>query len=148
MRHNPLLKRTTAKHQQSGSMIATGLFIIVFMAILLAGIMRTISVGGNNTAYEVIGLRALLSAKSGLEIGLARLYPLNSEQATSCAEVTASPVSLPDANAFNRCAVSLSCETRENVNNGKDLFIITATGQCTHSTLTTSRQLVIEAIGS
>lgn len=145
MRHKFIQK---GKLNHKGSMTATGLFIIVFMSILLAGIMRTISVGGQNTAYEVIGLRAFMAAQTGLEVGLSRLYPLNSTNSTSCAAVKASPnpVALPDIKAFKHCSVTLNCIPREDVSNNKDLFIISATGKCNHAELTTSRKLEIEAI--
>lgn len=143
MRHKPAI--LSFKSKQSGSMLVTGLFIIVFMAVLLAGILRTINVGGINTAYEVIGTRALLSAQTGLEIGLSRLYPLNSTSSTSCAAVEAN-INLPNITAFSGCSVTLDCEPREDVNNNKDLYTISATGQCNNAELTTSRKLQVEAI--
>ncbi|MCU4675066.1 hypothetical protein N7931_05415 [Catenovulum sp. 2E275] len=136
------------KSIHTGSTLVTSLFIIVFMAVLLAGILRTISIGGSNISYEVIGQRALLSAKAGLEVGLSRLYPLDSTASTDCATITASTVNLPQQKSFfSGCTVSLSCETRSGVNNGGDLFIISAIGQCTAAELTTSRRLIIEAVG-
>ncbi|WAJ70067.1 hypothetical protein [Catenovulum adriaticum] len=146
MRHKPAI--LSFKSKQSGSMLVTGLFIIVFMAVLLAGILRTINVGGINTAYEVVGTRALLAAQTGLEVGLSRLYPLNSQNSATCTAVKASPnpISLPNINAFKSCSVTLNCETRVDVNNNKDLFVITAKSKCNHSELSTSRKLEIEAI--
>lgn len=142
MRHKPAI--LSFKSKQSGSMLVTGLFIIVFMAVLLAGILRTINVGGINTAYEVIGTRALLSAQTGLEIGLSRLYPLNSTSSTSCAAVEAS-VTLPNITAFSGCSVTLKCKFRDE--NDAKLFVITSASECKLTELTTYRELAIEAVG-
>ena len=145
MRHNNASIRAILKYKQTGSMMVTGLFIIVFMAILLAGILRTISVGGMNVAYEVVGLRALNSAQTGVEVALGRLYPLSTTTAAGCTAVTANPINLPNITGFAQCSVTVSCETRSEVNNGTDIFVITSTGQCASAELSTSRQIVIEA---
>ena len=146
MRHK-FSQTQTKTAKQRGSTLTTALFIIVFMGILLAGIMRLINVGGINTAYEVVGLRALQAAHTGIEVGLSRFYPLNSANSTSCATVIASAVTLPSQFGFDNCSVVIACSTRTNVIEGnRDLIQISSTASCTSGDFTTSRKLSIEAI--
>lgn len=141
------LKFSATKNSQKGSMLTSAIFIIVFMAIILAGVMRLINIGGINTAYEVIGLRALQAAHTGIEVGLSRYYPLTTSSSTNCTAVTTSSVSLPSTYGMSDCSVSLTCSTRDNVIDGsRDIIELTSTGTCSSGDFTTSRQLTIEAI--
>ncbi|MER2490641.1 hypothetical protein [Catenovulum sediminis] len=145
MRHSDIHAPYRLK-KQTGSSLVMALFVLVFLSVLLAGVMRSLNIAGMNNAYEIIGLRALAAAQSGLEISLSRLYPLNINTATDCATVTASAVNLPATNGFNNCQLNISCTTRSGVVNGADLLSITSLAQCTAGELTTSRQLTIEAV--
>ncbi|EWH08754.1 MSHA biogenesis protein MshP [Catenovulum agarivorans DS-2] len=148
MRHNisQKLQSQQLKRKRQGSSLIIALFVLVFLSILLAGVMRSLSVANLNIAYEVIGLRALSSAQSGIQIALSRLYPTTSTSTTDCATITASPITLPNTTGFRGCSVSLNCSTRSGVINGNDLLTITSTAQCTVSDLITTRSISVEAV--
>lgn len=147
MRHNNhLTSQCLCRNKQQGSSLVIALFVLVFLSILLAGVMRSLSVSNLNVAYEVVGLRALSSAQSGIQVALSRLYPTTTTTVTNCTSITASAVTLPNINGFRGCSVSLTCTTRAGVVNGNDLLTITSTAQCTVSDLITTRTVSVEAV--
>ncbi|WP_016954611.1 hypothetical protein [Catenovulum agarivorans] len=139
------LNQYRTQNKQQGSSLVIALFVLVFLSILLAGVMRSLSVSNINVAYEIVGLRALSSAQSGIQIALSRLYPTSSTDVGDCDDV-GDPVTLPNINGFRGCSVKLQCDRRAGVVNGKDLLTITSTATCTVSDLETTRSVSVEAV--
>ncbi len=127
---------------QSGSSLVMALFIIVLMSVLLLALGRQLISSSTSVSIEVQGNRAFNAAQSGLQLGLAQLFPLNAT--ASCAAVSASF-------SFNQpglqsCAATVSCLQ---VNNPdvltRPLYRLTSAGSCQAGDLKSSRVVVMEA---
>ena len=91
---------------QHGSAIMVALFVIVIMALLAAALGRFLVDSDEQYAVEIRGVRALMAAQSGLEIGLYRLYPNNHWNAQSCAALN----SAFTVSGLVDCRVKLTCQ--------------------------------------
>lgn len=97
--------------KQQGSMLVIAIFIITVMLLLGMSMLRVINNADKSLTSEILGIRAFYSAQSGVDIGLARLFPINDGKntITSCEQVT-KPIDLPDEIGFKTCHVTLGCQ--------------------------------------
>lgn len=92
---------------QRGSAIMIALFVIVIMGLLAAAMGRFLVDSGEKNTVEVRGVRALMAAQSGLEVGLYRLYPNDHWDAQQCVALTSIPFAVP---GLVDCNVVLTCK--------------------------------------
>jgi len=92
---------------QRGSAIMVALFVIVIMALLAAAMGRFLVDSGEKNTVEVRGVRALMAAQSGLEVGLYRLYPNDHWDAQQCVALTRTPFAVP---GLVDCEAEVSCQ--------------------------------------
>ena len=91
-----------------GSAIMVALFVIVIVGLLAAALSRLLLDSSEKVTVEVLGVRALMAAQSGLEQGFYQLYPNGIWQAeqpdaaghAACARGSASPAA---SAAAGRC---------------------------------------------
>lgn len=115
-------------NSQNGSALLIAVFVVVVMAVLMAGISRSISSSVDQTAYEVLGIRALLAADTGTELALMELFPHDTPSGTtSCADVTTEIYMTTQF--VTPCVVAISCQS----NTSNDYFQIQSTGTCKSS---------------
>lgn len=130
--------------RQKGSALTVAVFIIVVMALLVAGLLALLNRQSGTLVYEVLGSRAYLAAQSGIQAGLVRLYPLNGSLG-SCSLLSSGDQALA-APGLAGCHYRLSCAEQQSAD--ADLpgrvLRLTSTGQCTGGSLATSRQLAVE----
>lgn len=104
-------------------MLVVAVFIITTMTVLGVGLTKVLSTTNRTVAIDVLGKRAYFSAQSGMEIGLARLFPVSDPAnpiVTSCFDVK-QPIVLPNRPSFNNCKVSLDCLEKAVVE-GEDIY--------------------------
>ncbi len=136
------LRTTTAARQQAGSSLVMALFIIVLMSVLLLALGRQLISSSQSVSIEVQGNRAFNAAQSGLQLGLAQLFPVNST--ASCAAVAAS-FSFNQA-GLQSCQANLSCVAVANPDvTSRPLYQLTSIGKCHAGDIQSSRVLVMEA---
>jgi MSHA biogenesis protein MshP len=132
------------RYQQAGSSLVRALFIIVLMSVLLLALGRQLISSSTSVSIEVQGNRAFNAAQSGLQLGLAQLFPLNTT--ASCAAVAASfSFSQP---GLQSCTATLSCSQVDNPDNptpSRPLFRLSSAGSCEAGDIRSSRVVVMEA---
>ncbi len=99
-----------AMARQGGSAVMVALFVIVIMALLAAAMGRFLVDSGEKNTVEVRGVRALMAAQSGLEIGLYRLYPNGSwnAQSQACAPIRLPSGAMPPG--LVGCEAEVTCQ--------------------------------------
>ncbi|QDF68308.1 MSHA biogenesis protein MshP [Shewanella sp. SNU WT4] len=112
------------RHQ--GSVLVIAIFIITVMFLLTGALIRVLNDGDDSLVLEVWGARALFTANSGVEVGLARLFPLTGG-VTDCAAV-GSAWTPPNEIGFSDCQVELAC-TKTTVA-GMTQFAISSNAVC------------------
>ena len=134
--------RPVLNSPQRGSSLVMALFIIVLMSVLLLALGRQLISSAQSVSIEVQGNRAFNAAQSGLQIGLAQLFPINST--ANCTAVSASFVfSQP---GLQSCTATLSCLQVNNPDDAtRPLYRLTSTGSCLSGDITSSRIVVMEA---
>lgn len=137
--------------KQQGSMLMVALFIIVVMGLLVAALSRLVISSSSMVSTEVLGARAFFAAQTGLELGLAELYPL--QRKTSASDSTAIGESLvcEEAKNYNfstsglaECKAEVSCVESNDTNVGIKHYYLTSIGRCGEGSYTSSRTLEME----
>lgn len=144
--------------KQQGSALIVAIFIIVVMALLVAALSRLLTSSSESVSYEVLGTRAFFAAQSGMEQGLAQLFPLATAAnptgaSTYCAipalELTGSAPAavLPlISNGLQGCSFTLSCSSGRAATAATETiyYQLVSTGTCGSGQLQTSRTIQME----
>ena len=131
-------------------MLMVALFIIVVMGLLVAALSRLVISSSSAVSTEVLGARAFFAAHSGLELGLAELYPLQRRTSAADSAVSSEAVVCPtqdygfSAPGLAQCKVQVSCVESNDSAAGVKHYYLTSTGVCQESSYTTSRTLEME----
>lgn len=137
---------------QSGGALAVAIFIIVVMSIIGIAMVRILSDLGRATVSDVYGARAYAAARSGAEVFLTDLFPLDSPSDFSvCPIRDANPPAEQFAQSFtiaglSGCETSVACDRLE-LNapySGTHIRIVTQ-GICDTGAGEFSRQVILEA---
>lgn len=157
--------------KQQGSALIIAIFIIVVMTLLVGALSRLLSSSSENTIYEVLGTRAFFAAQSGIEQGLAQLFPV-SANSTYCeigVDGRSPAVNPPDAlnirvnsglagiaeeqtQGFNNiaglqgCSYTLNCTSGRKVDDDSAVryYQLISTGYCKAGAVESQRTLEIE----
>lgn len=148
-----------SQHKQHGSALIISLFIIVVMTLLVAALSKLLISSTESVSYEVLGTRAFFAAQSGVEYGLAQLFPLTtatdpSGSSSYCAIATGQLdgaaaeqiVPLNTASGLQNCSFTLNCKSaRPTLVSGETIYYqLVSTGTCGSGSLQTSRTVEIE----
>lgn len=126
----------SAGHPQRGSAIMVALFVIVIVGLLAAALGRLLLDSGEKVTVEVLGVRALMAAQSGVEQGLYQLYPNGVWQAatadangkTGCDKVTTSLSFSSDG--LRGCSAAIVCTTLSVTSGAVTSYRLASTGRC------------------
>lgn len=138
--------------RQRGGALAVAVFIIVIMSILGVAMVRILADLGRSTVSDVYGARAYAAARSGAEVFLTELFPLNNPVNTSvCPERNSSMPSTSVYSAhysvegLSSCSSQVRCDRLELSSFTGTHFRITAEGSCTAGDMVYSKQIILEA---
>ncbi len=157
-------KKNRFRHRfvgQRGGALAVAIFIIVVMSILGVAMVRILGDLGRATVSDVYGTRAYAAARSGAELFLTDLFPLDAPVDTSVCSVRDTSVPLnnpftPDlTQAFavpglNGCSAEVACDyldlgAIDPAYTGTHFRIITR-GICDAGDMEYSKEVILEAI--
>ena len=126
MKHNRLGRR---KSSQNGSALAIAVFIIVVMAVLAAGITKSISSSSDQVVYEVLGTRALFAAESANERMLALIFPIAIDGSDEAACVSSQSTKFTQPGLVN-CVATTDCTLNEPTGSNTKYYQVVSTGVC------------------
>lgn len=131
-------------HKQRGASLAVVVFILVVLASLGVVMVRVISLGSASVVSEVVGTRAVLAARSGLELAMTELFPLNQREASSC-EVVNANWNLVEftGQGLQDCRAEVTCETLDAGTFTQ--YRLISVGICEVGNQEFSRRLLLEA---
>lgn len=142
----------TLRFKQRGSLLITSLFVaIVLLAIGLA-LTRVIEGGAQANAVEYYGSKAFLTAQSGIEWKLQKLFPLDNSKGPCDNSVP--PNDFTNAKYMENCQfIELSCRSIDDVSDANTIggsalvtvYRITSTASCDSGQWTTQRSINVEA---
>jgi len=112
------------------------LFVIVIVGLLAAALGRLLLDSGEKVTVEVLGVRALMAAQSGVEQGLYQLYPNGIWQATSadtngktgCDKVSTNLSFSTDG--LRGCTAEIACTTLSVTSGAVTSYRLASTGRC------------------
>lgn len=112
------------RHRQHGLGLMSAIFVIVILALLVAGMSRIYVANQTYRTQEVLATRALSAAQSGAELHLSAL--LHPDVNTGCVS-DATPVAL-NAQGLQECSYQASCSVQ--TVNTVDYVTIRSIGRC------------------
>ena len=152
MKHMQLLSRSHSKGpaKQQGGLLPVAIFVIVVMSILGIAMVRLLADASRSTVADVYGARADLAARSGAEIMLMEIFPLNAppnngacvERGTTLVEQTVTFAT----EGLNSCSTTIACDYLElNAPYGGTNYRVFSQGNCEVGNNSYSKQLILEA---
>ena len=136
MYHKPEVIR---HNRQRGVSLPAILVIIIVMGIISAALVNLTATSQLEVGNDVVSLRAFLAAEGGAQNGMARLFPLGGG-AANCNAFTinyATP-------SLNGCTANVTCAGPVTFN-GRDMYTLSSTGQCTLGATVSVRTLQVGA---
>lgn len=132
------------KQSQRGGMLFISVFVIIVLGMLGMTLTNLLATSAETITYEVLGLRALNAAKSGLEVQISLAFPLNTSppQPTVCTDNNQTLV----GTGFNSCSFNAKCIEETGVgSSGITYYRFSSTGTCTSSGITVNRTVAVDA---
>ena len=126
--------------RQRGFSIPAALFVLVVVAMLAAAMQKILSQGEQDVAREVLSMRALMAAESGIERGLNQVLEINPASCTG--NLSNPPTSLTplistwvlSTAGMNSCEVNVICGVAQHDadNDGllENYYTLRSSGQC------------------
>ncbi len=126
--------------RQRGFSIPVAIFVLVVVAMLGAAMQKILSEGEQSIAREVVSMRALMAAESGIERGLNQVLEVNPASCTG--NLNNPPASLtPLISAWSlliagmsSCEVNVSCGVTQHDSDGdgdlENYYTLRSSGQC------------------
>jgi MSHA biogenesis protein MshP len=130
-------------------MLVIALFIIIVLGALAVAMTRLTSGASQNVIYEVLSLRALNTARTGIEFCLARQYPLNNVVSTPCSDSTAETASFDDIAGLENCRYSVQRQplvTATDAGQNYEYSSFTSTGTCEAGDIVVTRTVYIDSL--
>ncbi|MDF2179130.1 type II secretory pathway protein [Aliiglaciecola sp. CAU 1673] len=125
---------------QQGSMLMISLVILVVMSLLAATLLRLLSASADTLVYEAYGLRALQSARAGLDNQLVALFPTSG--ASQCQVID---TNLGTLDGFSGCRFTSRCQHKSYDGGAIQYYRLTSTGLCQAEGFEVSRTLSVDA---
>lgn len=139
-------------HKQRGSLLITSLFVAIVLLALGLALTRVIEGGAQANAVEYYGSKAFLTAQSGIEWKLQKLFPLDNTQGPC--DNSLPPNHFNSTQYMENCQfIELSCRAVEDINDANTsgsstlvtVYRITSTASCDSGQWTTQRSINVEA---
>lgn len=143
IRRNSSCKAISGPNRQQGSMLYISVFVIVVMGMLGLTLTNILATSAESVAYEVLGLRALNSAKTGLEVVISDTFPLQTSSSSSNCGSTGD-VSLNGISGLNGCQYNAECQADSSLG-AITYYRFSSTGQCSVSGVVVSRTVAVDA---
>jgi len=124
-------------------MLFISVFVIVVLGMLGITLTGLLATSAESVTYEVLGLRALNAARSGLEVQVSLAFPLDTSSAPASACGTNNQNL--SGEGFNGCSFSADCDDVGVGSNGITYFRFSSTGTCTLSGITVNRTVAVDA---
>lgn len=124
--------------KQKGLGIASALFFIVVISLLLASLANLLRSDDAAFSQEVLSLRAFLAAESGAQLAANRLLPPNGVSSCGITNYTFTRSGLLG------CQADVTCIATTVASN--NYYTITSTGNCSSGDLSASREIQIRAL--
>ena len=122
------------------------LFVLIVMAFLGTALVKIQISSSEGIAQEVLGSRALMAARSGMQAELQILFPL-SPATGSCPSGSSAKVANYDfatPQGLQQCSAKVTC-TNYVTHNGIAYYRLTSTGECGSGTLESNSQNIVKA---
>ncbi|MEM9623564.1 MAG: hypothetical protein AAF993_18105 [Pseudomonadota bacterium] len=120
-----------------GVSLPAAIFLLLVASLLAAAINQTVLVSAQSTSISIMNHRALLTAYSGAQLSLNRLYAPGTGV---CDAVTWDMSQVPQLTA---CDAEVSCQTL--VAGNFTSYTVTSTGVCTDGAVQTRRSVLVRA---
>ncbi|RUO62429.1 hypothetical protein [Pseudidiomarina insulisalsae] len=141
----------STSRQQAGAALAIALFVLLIVALLGLTLVRALNDTATAVASDVIGTRAQLAARSGIEALMTELYPLDSTLNTalcpsrSSAEPPVVRTYTFTAEGLTQCQAEVRCNQLQlnSPYRGTHIRIISG-GSCDAGSFTYSKRILVE----
>lgn len=124
--------------QQQGVSLIAAIFLILVVALLVAAIHRSVYSASQATSLSIMTHKALLTAYSGAQLSLNRLYAPSGVPACADRDWDMATVS-----QLRNCAARVSCAAQ--TSNGTTFYTVSSTGACTDGARRTQRTVMVRA---
>lgn len=125
------------KHQRGAGLIAA-IALLVIVALLALAITRTVQLGAGSVGLDILSQRALLSASSGAQLGLNRVFA--PAGAGSCGAVA---WDFSGLNGLPNCVAAVTCSSV--TVRGRLFYELRSTGTCGAGADQAERQVLVRA---
>jgi MSHA biogenesis protein MshP len=143
---------TSLKAKQQGSALMLALFIIIVLTLLGTTLVKVLSTSSEAIAQEVLGTRALMAAKSAMQVELQLLFPLDTLAPNYCAvdiidkQHNLQMASGEDIPGLYNCTAQTSCRLYfVDINTGINYYRLTSTGECGSGTITADSTGIVQS---
>ncbi len=128
--------------RQNGSMLLVALFVIIVLGALTISMMQAGSDNTRTTVFEVLGMRALNAANSGVEQALGEVIGVGGSG--QCSNVSAN-MDLSSIAGLKGCTVILSCSEVNIAATGFIHYTVTGDATCAAGEFVAERSVSVEA---
>ncbi len=121
-----------------GSGLIAAIALLVIVALLALAITRTVTLGAGSVGIDILSQRALLSASSGAQLGLNRVF------APSGAGACAGQVwDFSALNGLPACQATVTCDSV--IVRGRQFYQVRSTGSCSAGAEQAERVVLVRA---
>lgn len=147
-----VLAKLSSPQQQRGGALAVAIFIIVVMSLLGVAMVQILNELSRSTVSDVYGTRAYAAARSGAEIFLTELFPLDAPVNSTLCEIRSGLPNVEVLNnpytidGLNQCRSVVLCDRKELPSPFIGThFRIVAQGICETGDMVYSKEVILEA---
>lgn len=124
-------------------MLFISVFVIVVMGMLGLTLTNILATSAESVAYEVLGLKALNAARTGLEVKISDAFPLESSSSSPNCGLSTN-VTLSAVSGLEGCSFTAQCQADSSIG-GMTYYRFSSTGQCIMSDVIVSRTVAVDA---
>ena len=128
----------TGPRASRGLGLIGALFLVLVVVLLVAAVNRTVLSGAQSTSLTITNHKALLTAQSGAQLTLNRLFAPRGTGSCSGAVWNMTGI-----DQLRNCNAAVSC--RAETVRGNSYFTIESTGECRDGAVITRRQVLVRA---
>ncbi len=127
-----------ASRAASGAGLIAAIALLIIVALLALAITRTVQLGAGSVGLDILSQRALLTATSGAQLSLNRVFA--PAGAGSCAGQS---WDLSDLNGLPACQAAVTCTSV--IVRGRVFYEVRSTGTCAAGPEQASRKVLVRA---
>ena len=127
-----------ASHAARGAGLIAAIALLIIVALLALAITRTVQLGAGSVGLDILSQRALLTATSGAQLGLNRIFA--PAGVGSCAGQS---WDLSDLNGLPACQAAVTCASV--TVRGRVFYEVRSTGTCAAGAEQASREVLVRA---